>query len=162
MDNTNEEVGSLNDVTNATFDARSQWYFIGSELGVDDDTLRALRGQFHDSPKECHQQMLSHRLNIGGLKWIHVVQALRSPSVGYSDLANRIAREHNLPEENIPIQIARPQAMPRPAENRMAPNQLLIPGTYSVQCFNYHVCMYVPAVYINALVYNACWHCMQG
>ena len=126
MDNTHKEVGSLNDVINATFDARSQWYFIGLELGVDDNTLRAFRGQFHGNPiKECHQEMLSYFFNRGSLQWIHIVQALRSPSVGYSDLANRIAREHNLPEEEMPIQIARPQE----EEIDTATLLPLIPGT---------------------------------
>ena len=82
---------NLRSVRRATWDARSKWYDVGLELGIDPGTLDSIKSN-NDSNESRFTAVL--------LSWLRAVnprptlaalaEALRSPTVGYGHLAEQI------------------------------------------------------------------------
>ena len=81
----------LRSVRRATWDARSKWYDVGLELGIDPGTLDSIK---------ANNDAVESRFTAVLLAWLRTVnprptlaalaEALRSPTVGYGHLAEQI------------------------------------------------------------------------
>ena len=74
------------------WEARVKWYYIGLELGVSAGTLDTLKKHNSQDPDDCLTAMLKYWLNNGKPKpsWAAVANALKSPVVGYAQLAEEL------------------------------------------------------------------------
>ena len=81
-------IDDLRSVQRAIWDARSCWYNIGLKLGLDPDTLGAIRMDKRDNIDNCFTEMLTHWLRQVNPPhtWSALADALRSPTVGYKEL----------------------------------------------------------------------------
>ncbi len=79
----------------AGYSARTKWYNVGLELGVQRDTLDSIRDQF-DDPIDCLCEVL--RLWLRGISprasWRGLVDALRSCIVGEEKLASELEAKY--------------------------------------------------------------------
>ena len=84
-------IDSLSDVVKAVWEARVEWYDIGVELRVSPDTLDTIQKDHRDT-KPCFREMLKVWLRRTEPRpsWAELAKALRSPTVGYEDLADRL------------------------------------------------------------------------
>ena len=75
------------------WEARSKWYFIGLELGISPGTLKAIKKNNNQDPDDCLTAMLEYWLSNGKPKplWATVAKALKSPMVGYAELAEKLS-----------------------------------------------------------------------
>ncbi len=78
----------------AMFDARTKWRNILLFLGVSPDTIDRIGMQWQDDPDDCYREGLKKWLKNGEKSWKDVVEALSSPTVGYSGLARTIERDY--------------------------------------------------------------------
>ena len=78
---------------NLLWDARSKWYMIGIELGLDVDELDAIEANSHHRTDECLSKMLHSWLRqaIPRPTWSKLVEALRSRSIGYTNMAEELS-----------------------------------------------------------------------
>ena len=76
-------------VLKTIWEARVKWYYIGLELGISAGTLSAIKKNNNQDPDDCLTAMLEYWLNNGTPKpsWAAVAKALKSPMVGYAQLA---------------------------------------------------------------------------
>ena len=83
-------VKDLCKVLRASWEARTKWYYIGLELGIDPETLNTIKGN-NDNIDDRFQAMLTAWLKMVDPKptWEALAEALRSPTVGYEHLAER-------------------------------------------------------------------------
>ena len=74
------------------WEARSKWYNIGLKLGISPGTLDAIENQANQNLDKCFTTMIKDWLNNGKTQptWAAITHALKSPMVGYSDLANKL------------------------------------------------------------------------
>ena len=72
--------------------ARSKWYNIGLKLGTSPDTLDAIKASAKENVDDCVTAMIKDWLNNGNPPptWAAVAEALKSPMVGYGQLAGQI------------------------------------------------------------------------
>lgn len=84
-------VGDLQKVQKCIWDARSKWYNIGLELGIDAGTLDAIAEDSTQNPDRCFRAMLTKwlRQDSPKLTWTALAVALRSSSVGHGKLAEQ-------------------------------------------------------------------------
>ncbi len=78
----------------ATFDARSKWRNILLALTISLDTINSISTKWHDKLDDCYREGLSEWLKGGERSWEYMVEALSNPTVGFSDLARTIERDH--------------------------------------------------------------------
>ena len=78
--------------------ARSQWFMIGIGLGVDPSTLDAIRCESNNQINECFSKMLHSWLQQGNPQptWSQMISVLRSPIVGYMQLAEQLSSKLNM------------------------------------------------------------------
>lgn len=75
--------------------ARGRWYNIGLELGMSANDLEVIKEKHSNDPDQCLTQLLYCwlRISIPTPTWTLVVSALRSPTVGYLQLAIEIEEQ---------------------------------------------------------------------
>ena len=83
-------ISDLCKVLKATLEARTKWYYIGLELGIDPGTLGAIKTDNDDSMDRL-SAMLDAWLKMAQPKpTLTALAALQSPTVGYGHLAEQI------------------------------------------------------------------------
>ena len=76
----------LPEVQTAIWDARHKWYKLGVELGIKQETLKSIKGNFQND-EACFKEMLSAWLHSAPHpSWEGLLAALEQPDVGYSEL----------------------------------------------------------------------------
>lgn len=97
-------ISSLQEVLKEIHAARSQWEFIGLELGVSKDDLDALKREHGLNPQKCLTELLSKWLRQfePTPTWASLIRALRSDVVGYKDLSEKLKKKY-LPLENAQV-----------------------------------------------------------
>ena len=82
----------LGDILEAVWEARVKWFNIGLKLGISVGTLNAIKKNNNQDPEDCLTAMLEYWLNNGKPKpsWTAVANALKSPMVGYAQLAEQL------------------------------------------------------------------------
>jgi hypothetical protein len=85
-------IDHLGDVLEAVWEARVKWYNIGLKLGISVGTLDSISKAYNQNPDDCLTAMIKDWLNRGKPKpsWAAVAEALKSPMVGYVQLANKL------------------------------------------------------------------------
>ena len=87
-------------ILKAAWKARVKWYNIGLELRIAPDTLDVIKNDNHDISDRCFCEMLKVWLKSETPPtWTELVKALRSPTVGYQELAEELAQCHCLDNE---------------------------------------------------------------
>ena len=91
---------------------RAKWHNFGLELRISPDDLEAIKIRSND-PEECFKEMLSIWLKRENPKptWSTLVNALRSPMVGYEQLAETVRLEHNISEVHECSDTFRPEVL---------------------------------------------------
>ena len=80
-------------------DVGTKWYYLGVELGVGFNTLDRIRAQLHQ-PRDQLLEMLKFWLtNSDNTSWKTLTDALRSQSVGASQLASLLETKYCLVKE---------------------------------------------------------------
>ena len=87
-------VRDLYKVQDAVWPARAKWYDIGLRLGILAGTLDAIAAAHLRNPDECFTNTIKEWLKNDEPQptWESLVDALRSPVVGYADLANNLSK----------------------------------------------------------------------
>ena len=99
LSETNLTVDDLGQVLEEIVDVSAQWYPLGLQLQVRVGTLDRIQTQFPD-PRRQLLEMLKTWLTTGdNTSWRNLIDALRSRSVGESQLASVLERRHCLMEE---------------------------------------------------------------
>jgi hypothetical protein len=85
-------IDNLRDVLKAVWEARSKWYNIGLELGISAGTLDSISKTANQNPDDCITAMIKDWLRNEKPKpsWAAVANALKSPMVGYAQLAKEL------------------------------------------------------------------------
>lgn len=87
----------LQRVLNGVWEARVQWYNLGLGLNITPDSLDAIELANSQKPDRCFRAMLTQWLREHHRPtWSGLAKALKSPSVGYTHLAEQIL-ETNVP-----------------------------------------------------------------
>ena len=77
------------------WEARTQWYDLGLGLDITPDTLDAIEAANGQNPDRCFRAMLTKWLREHKRPtWSALAEALRSPSVGRSHLAEQILQQN--------------------------------------------------------------------
>ncbi len=87
-------IEDLNKVYLATFDARIKWRNILLMLEVSAATVETIGIEWSNNPDDCYREGLLEWLKGGDKSWEDLVAALSSPTVGHSDLARTVERDH--------------------------------------------------------------------
>ena len=79
-------------VREAAWEARNEWYDIGLGLGVSADDLDEIKEDNPRNCKACFRDMLKVWLRRSQPcpSWKEIVKVLRSPVIGYGELADRL------------------------------------------------------------------------
>ena len=81
----------LRRVQDTIWEARTQWYNLGLGLDITPDTLDSIELANQQNPDRCFRAMLTKWLREHQQPtWSALAEALRSPSVGLSQLAQEI------------------------------------------------------------------------
>ncbi len=80
----------LEDACSMLFKARTEWFNIGLTLGVDSNTLTAIRQEHSSNHGDSLQKMLAHRMAMDSLTWGDLCKSLRHVTVERSDVADEI------------------------------------------------------------------------
>ena len=94
------QVGCLNPndlrkVLRTIWEARTEWYNLGLELDITPDTLDAIEQANVLNPDRCFRAMLTKWLREHNQPtWSSLAEALRSPAVGLSHLAQEILEQN--------------------------------------------------------------------
>jgi hypothetical protein len=81
----------LRKVQRILWDARTQWYNLGLELDITPDTLDSIEQANQLNPDRCFRAMLTKWLREHERPtWSALAEALRSPAVGLSHLAQEV------------------------------------------------------------------------
>ena len=85
-------IGDLAVVREAAWEARNEWYDIGLGLGVSADDLDEIKEDNLRNCKACFRDMLKVwlRRSQPSPSWKELVKVLRSPVIGYGELADRL------------------------------------------------------------------------
>ncbi len=87
-------IADLNKVYLATFDARIKWRNILLMLEVSAATVETIGKEWSNNPDDCYREGLLECLKDGDKNWRDIVKALSSPTVGHSDIARTIEKDH--------------------------------------------------------------------
>ncbi len=63
-------------------------------LEVSAATLETIGKEWSNNPDDCYREGLSEWLKGGERSWSDVVKALSSPTVGHSDIAKTVEKDH--------------------------------------------------------------------
>ena len=80
-------------------DASAQWYHLGLQLKVRIGTLDSIQAQFSDPKRQLLEMLKTWLTTSDNTSWKTLTDALRSRSVGASQLASVLEREHCVVEE---------------------------------------------------------------
>ena len=84
-------LSDLRRVQNTLWEARTQWYNLGLDLDIGPDSLDSIELANSGKPDRCFRAMLTKWLREHHRPtWSALAEALRSPSVGLSHLAEDI------------------------------------------------------------------------
>ena len=84
-------LSDLRRVQNTLWDARTQWYNLGLDLDISPDSLDSIELANAGNPERCFRAMLTKWLReYHRPTWSALAEALKSPSVGLSHLAEEI------------------------------------------------------------------------
>ena len=89
-------INDLHKVKEATLEARAKWYDCGLALGLTAGTLDAIRKTCHGDCDDCYTEFLKEWLKTAypPPTWNALSIALKSPSVGYRELAEKLGSRH--------------------------------------------------------------------
>ena len=118
----------LGRVMEEVLDVSAQWYHLGLQLKVRIGTLDSIQAQFSDPKRQLLEMLKTWLTTSDNTSWKSLTDALRSRSVGASQLADILARKHcvieetavdsdtseNQPETNVPPPIVPEQVLPIP------------------------------------------------
>ena len=79
----------------------AQWYHLGVQLKVRIGTLDRIRTQFHDPRDQLLEMLKTWLTTCDNTSWKTLTDALRSRSVGASQLACLLETKHCVMEENV-------------------------------------------------------------
>ena len=84
-------IGDLGNVLEAVWEARVNWFNIGLKLGISVGTLDSIEAT-GQNPDKCLTAMIKDWLKNGKPKpsWAQLAKALKSPMVGYAQLAEQL------------------------------------------------------------------------
>ena len=88
--------GDLKKVLDSLWEARTKWFHIGIQLDMKISHLKVIRNDYHDEADLCFTEMLTDwlkRMNPPPT-WEALVDALKSQTVGYEQLADTIQKTH--------------------------------------------------------------------
>ena len=87
-------VADLRKVQDSIWEARTDWYNLGLGLDIAPDSLDAIQQENAQKPDHCFRAMLTKWLKQDSPRptWSALAEALRSPSVDHSKLAEQILR----------------------------------------------------------------------
>ena len=91
--------GNLGKVQDLIWDARPKWFNLGLNLNIDQATLTMIK-QSNPNGDDCFREMLSEWLKSVEPSWEKLLAALRKPSVGFKQLAKKIAGKFNISNES--------------------------------------------------------------
>ena len=76
----------------SVWEARSKWYYLGLKLGISAGTLDAISTSANQNTDACFTDMIKDWLKNGEPRptWATLAKALKSPMVGYSQLAEKL------------------------------------------------------------------------
>ena len=85
-------IDNLGDVLEVVWEARGKWYNIGLKLDISVGTLDSISKANNQDPDDCLTAMIKDWLRNGKLKpsWAKLTEALKSPMVGYAQLAEKL------------------------------------------------------------------------
>ena len=85
-------IDNLRDVLKAVWGARVKWYDIGLELCISPDNLDVIDKKNREDCDVCFREMLKVwlRRSQPSPSWKKLAEALRSPVIGYGELADRL------------------------------------------------------------------------
>ena len=117
-----------------TFEARIKWRNILLMLEVSAATLETIGNKWSNNPDDCYREGLLEWLKGGEGSWRNIVKALSSPTVGHSDIARTIERDH-LQSSN--------------------PTYVKLEGTYKYQLLSYCIleCIHCAVMRLIYLIY---------
>ena len=78
----------------------AQWYHLGVQLKVRIGTLDNIQVQFSDPKRQLLEMLKTWLTTSGNTSWKSLTDALRSRSVGASQLAGLLATKYGVMEEN--------------------------------------------------------------
>ena len=81
---------TLGDALNLTYGARNEWKSILLSMKVDSAIIDSIGVKYRDDPDNCYREGLNVWLKHGKRSWGDVVEALRSPSVNHTTIAQDI------------------------------------------------------------------------
>ena len=84
---------SFNDlrrVLGVTWEARARWYYIGLGIGISPGTLDYIKKEKRQLPEDCLLETLKQWLNQEYPTWSALSRVLKSPSVGFDFLADKV------------------------------------------------------------------------
>jgi hypothetical protein len=86
-------IDNLRDVLKTMWEARVKWYYIGLELSISPGTLDSISKANNQNPDDCLTVMIKDWLRSGKPKpsWAALANALKSPMVGYAQLAEKLS-----------------------------------------------------------------------
>ena len=89
-------IRDFHDVLMAVLDARRRWYYIGLVLRISPGALDAIQMSEQGNPHGCLRAMIKVwlRSDYPQPTWAALEKALRSPMVGFEDLADQLSRRH--------------------------------------------------------------------
>ena len=88
-------INDLRKVQDTIWEARTQWYNLGLALEITPDTLDAIELANGQNPDRCFRAMLTKWLREHEQPtWSALAEALKSRSVGRSDLAQEILEQN--------------------------------------------------------------------
>ena len=86
------EESDLDLLTQELTGVKQKWYEIGEGVGLP-NTRDQIRSKY-SAPDFCLRELLSKRLGKGSTTWRNIVDALRSPGVGQSQLADELEAKY--------------------------------------------------------------------
>ena len=88
----------LGQVMEEVLDVSAQWYPLGLQLKVRTGTLDRIRAQFPDPRDQLREMLTTWLTNSNSTSWKTLADALRSQSVGGSQLANVLEEKYFMVE----------------------------------------------------------------
>ena len=124
----------LGQVMEEVLDVSAQWYHLGLQLKVRTGTLDRIRTQFHDPRDQLLEMLKTWLITSDKTSWKTFTDALRSRSVGASQLAGVLMTKYCLVEETevnsaISTSDADVTSHPPPESKQMVPQ----PGVTDAQ-----------------------------
>ena len=89
-------INNLRTVQSAVWEARVKWLYIGLELGLNRDTLDAIKKKNPNITDNCFTEMLTVWLKMVNPPptWSALADALKLPTVGYGQLGEQVESKY--------------------------------------------------------------------